>query len=206
VLPPGAPLRSDELRAAYDVGVSPLREALSRLAVERLVTSIGQRGFRVAPISAADVIDVMETRLIVERAALARSIRDGDVHWETGVVATYHSLSRVPIPHLPSDPLDLWVRHHKAFHMALLSACGSAWQMSFAELLFDQAERFRIIRAGRVPAPKLARDIDREHKQIVDAVLARNLDTALMSLEDHYRATTTHVLAALGKHEETVDD
>ena len=42
---PGSPLRSDELRSRYDVGISPLREALTRLTSERLVTSIGQRGF-----------------------------------------------------------------------------------------------------------------------------------------------------------------
>ena len=36
VLAPGEPLRSDELRSGYAVGISPLREALSRLLAERL--------------------------------------------------------------------------------------------------------------------------------------------------------------------------
>jgi GntR family transcriptional regulator, carbon starvation induced regulator len=49
---PGSPLRSDELRSRYDVGISPLREALTRLTSERLVTSIGQRGFRIPPLTA----------------------------------------------------------------------------------------------------------------------------------------------------------
>jgi hypothetical protein len=35
-LPPNAPLRSDDLRAGYDVGIGPLREALSRFVAERL--------------------------------------------------------------------------------------------------------------------------------------------------------------------------
>src|SRR4029078_7554831 len=47
---PGSPLRSDELRARYGVGVSPLREALTRLVSERLGTSGGQRGFPGAPL------------------------------------------------------------------------------------------------------------------------------------------------------------
>ena len=64
-LPPDTPLRSDELRAAYAVGISPLREALSRLVAERLVTAIGQRGFRVAPLTPDDVMDVTETRLVI---------------------------------------------------------------------------------------------------------------------------------------------
>ena len=72
---PGSPLRSDQLRARYDVGISPLREALTRLASERLVTAVGQRGFRVAPLTAYDVEDTMATRLVIEGEALARSIR-----------------------------------------------------------------------------------------------------------------------------------
>jgi hypothetical protein len=68
-LAPGSPLRSDQLRARYDVGISPLREALTRLVSERLVTSVGQRGFRVAPLTAYDVEDTMMTRIVIEREA-----------------------------------------------------------------------------------------------------------------------------------------
>ena len=82
-LPAGAPLRSDNLREAYDIGISPLREALSRLVAERLVTTVGQRGFRVAPLTTADVADTMETRVLIEGEALVRSIRRGGIDWET---------------------------------------------------------------------------------------------------------------------------
>src|SRR5580700_3759218 len=91
---PGSPLRSDELRARYDVGISPLREALTRLSSERLVTTVGQRGFRVAQLTAYDVEDTMATRLVIEGEALARSMERGDIAWETSVVAAFHALSR----------------------------------------------------------------------------------------------------------------
>lgn len=205
ILEPGAPLRSDELRASYKVGISPLREALSRLAVERLVTTIGQRGFRVAPILATDVVDVMETRLIIERAALARSIQEGGLDWETGIVASLHALSRVSIPQTPGDGAENWAKLHKAFHMALLSACRSEWQLSLAELLFDQSERFRIVRATKVPEPQLLRDTMEEHRMIVDAVLARDEKKALAALESHYRSTTNQVLSNLHEEAASVD-
>ena len=95
---PGSPLRSDELRSRYDVGISPLREALTRLTSERLVTSIGQRGFRIPPLTAYDVEDTTRTRIVIEREALASSIENGDIRWETAVVAAFHALSRNPIP------------------------------------------------------------------------------------------------------------
>lgn len=205
VLSPGSPLRSDELRTSYGVGVSPLREALTRLAAERLVTAVGQRGFRVAPITATDIVDVTETRLVIERAALTRSLREGDLKWERRVVASYHALSRIPIPHDPGSGAEIWANHHKAFHMALLSACGSEWQTDIAGLLFDQAERTRIVRAIEVPDTKLTRDVAIEHKEILEATLDRDVSRAIGALEAHYRATMQQALAAVKKRDANLD-
>lgn len=197
---PGAPLRSDELRARYEVGVSPLREALMRLLMEKLVTSVGQRGFRVAEIAAANVNDVLETRLVLERAALAKSLRQGDLEWEKRVVAAFHALNRVSIPHSRTDQnVELWSSCHREFHMAILAACNSPWQMSLSALLFDQSERFRLLRATRVEPFRLTRDTAKEHSRIVDAVLARDETAAIAALEEHYIATTQEVLRALGE-------
>lgn len=198
-LPPGAPLRSDELRARYGVGVSPLREALTRLASERLVTAVGQRGFRVAPLTAYDVEDTLATRIVIEREALAHSIARGDIAWETAVVAAFHGLSRNPIPKAPGPATEGWAMCHRQFHMALLSACGSRWQMELAGLLFDQAERQRMLRVKFAPQQKLKRDTVREHKQIFDAALSRDVKAAVRALEKHYEATASQVVAVLSR-------
>ena len=64
---------------------------------------VGQRGFRVAPLTIGDVVDTVETRLVIEREALARSIEHGDIEWETGVVAAFHTLSRIPDTEKPGS-------------------------------------------------------------------------------------------------------
>ena len=202
-LVPGAPLRSDELRLAYGIGISPLREALSRLVSERLVTSIGQRGFRVAPLTAEDVADVTETRLVIERHALARSIRDGDLAWEREIVSSYHALTRGPFPLGPGAGMEVWVGFHRQFHTALIAACGSRWQIEMASLLFDQAERYRAVRANHVPEQQLKRDVAAEHEEIYRATLARDAERALAALERHYRTTAEHVQSALRHAPET---
>jgi DNA-binding GntR family transcriptional regulator len=196
---PGVPLRSDELRARYEVGISPLREALTRLTAERLVTSVGQRGFRIPPLTAYDVEDTMLTRLIIEREALAHSIENGDIAWETAVVGAFHALSRNPIPKEPGQATEGWAICHRQFHMALISACGSRWQMELAGLLFDQAERHRMLRVKFAPAPKLKRDTVREHRQIFDAALARDVKAAVAALEKHYETTAKQVIAVLSR-------
>ena len=191
------PLRSDDLRKKYQVGISPLREALSRLVGERLVTTVAQRGFRVAALSAEDVLDIMETRLVLEREALSRSIQAGDIAWEREIVANYHALSRLAIPTGPGPNAELYTSFHRRFHMSLLGASGSRWQAELSEQLFDHAERYRVVRTVIVPRPKLIRDIAAEHQRLFDAVLSRNVRVALKALDHHYRATAQSAVAAL---------
>ena len=50
-LAPGTRLAMEQLKTAYGVGLSPLREALSRLSSQGLVEQLSQRGFRVAGVS-----------------------------------------------------------------------------------------------------------------------------------------------------------
>ena len=73
-LAPGARLGIAETAARYGVGATPLREALSRLAARGLVDAIGQRGFRVKPISRDDLADIVRIRTVIEREALRLSM------------------------------------------------------------------------------------------------------------------------------------
>src|SRR5690348_11997922 len=159
-LAPGTPLESDEVRLAYGIGISPLREALSRRVSERLVCRTGQRGCRVAARTSEGVVDLTETRLVIEKHALAHSIDVGDLAWEREIVSSYHVLSRGPFPLGVEPGLETWINYHRQFHMALIGACGSRWQIELASLLFDQAERCRAVRARHVPGQQLKRDVN----------------------------------------------
>lgn len=196
-LAPGMMLRSDWMREQYSVGISPLREALTRLSSERLIVAESQKGFRVAPIDASEVIDVLETRIMVETKALRRSIELGSVEWEGRILSAYHIMSRNKISMVGATGTEQWVAAHRNFHMMLLSASGSAWLLHLARLLFDQSERYRALRAAHAEGGNLARDIDLEHKRILDATLARDADLACDALIEHYTRTTNAVLKAL---------
>ena len=196
VLEPNAALPSTELCDAYGVGISPLREALSRLVAEHLVTSIEHRGFRVAPISVEDVVGTMEARILIESDALRRSIKYGDVAWEARIVAALHSLQRAPIPTGPGELAEAWAEAHREYHAALIGACNVAWLMKLAGLLFPQAERHRIYQA-RVEGPALLRDRPTEHDVLAKATIERNVTKAVRTLEEHYRYTADSVVRAL---------
>ncbi|EMA5278237.1 GntR family transcriptional regulator [Salmonella enterica] len=57
---PDEKLRMSLLTARYALGVGPLREALSQLVAERLVTVVNQKGYRVASMSEAELLDIFD--------------------------------------------------------------------------------------------------------------------------------------------------
>ena len=93
-LPPGMKLKLEALRERYDVSINTLRETLSRLAADGLVEAEGQRGFTVMPASLADLIDITETRRLLECHAARLSVERADLEWELRLVAAYHKLSQ----------------------------------------------------------------------------------------------------------------
>ena len=125
-LPPGSRLRIEGLRERYGVGASPLREALSQLAAEELVLRVDQRGFRVASAEPETLRDLIETRCLVETAALRAAIARGDAAWEERVLVAHHRLARTSRSAKPERfvPHPEWEAHHRAFHWRCWRAAG----------------------------------------------------------------------------------
>jgi GntR family transcriptional regulator, carbon starvation induced regulator len=192
-LPPGTKLRFEYLRKTYAVGLSPLREALSRLAENRLVVATGQRGFRVPSVSAHDIIDIAMVRKQVEGLALRLSISNGDDAWEASVVAARHKVTLLEKAG-KNVAEDIWESRHREFHRTLVSACQSDCLLHLHGLLSDQFDRYRRLSAkSRLPtAPRSL-----VHQRILDAVLDRNADLAVKLLTDHIDEATKLIVAGL---------
>jgi DNA-binding GntR family transcriptional regulator len=198
----GSRLRFIELQARYGIGTSPIREALSRLAADRLVIQEVNRGFSVPPLSLEDFADITALRLSLERAAIRASIARGGEAWEEALVLAHHRLRRLGRPE--SDPEDEsipeeWERRHRAFHMALIAACQSPWTLHFCGVLYDQFDRYRR-RAGRDAATQAG--LSRQHDQLAEAAIAHDGERADSILEDHINTTARMVARRLGSRVE----
>ena len=196
VYTPGEKLRVEHLRQQYQIGAGTLREALSRLVGDTLVVAQEQRGFRVAPLSLADLEDLTRTRILMESEALRQSIAAGDDAWEARVVAAFHTLGRVEERlnrKVPSSLADEWEHRNGAFHRALLSACLSSWLQRFLDILYHQSERYRRISLITQTIP---RDVHAEHGAIFEAALARDTKKAV-SLNAHHIVLTLEAIRAL---------
>ncbi|WP_175950872.1 GntR family transcriptional regulator [Burkholderia sp. BCC0405] len=201
-LKPGEKLRVEVLQRDLSLSSTPVREALNRLTTEGLVTFEENRGFRTAPITASDLRDITRLRLLVESEALSDSMVCGDDAWEANVVAANYRLTqheqRIAAGEIERG--EPWTVLHKAFHMALLSACSYPRILKTCDQLFDQSERYRRF-ATRVRV--LKRDVSAEHQAIMEAVLARNTKLAVDLLGHHIAKTGENVAKILGEAQTT---
>ena len=188
VLKPGLKLKIEDLTQRYNVGSSPVREALSLLTSDALVARSDQRGFRVVEASTEEFDELLKTRLWVEQRALEESIAHGGTQWEEDIILATYRLSRVS--RSSSDKMFVanedWEVLHKHFHMALISACGSSIVLKFFDQLYDRNTRYRHLSA---PSAYPKRTINTEHADLSDAVLARDSEKAVRLLINHYSTT-----------------
>jgi DNA-binding GntR family transcriptional regulator len=197
-LKPGERLRVEVLQRDLSLSSTPVREGLNRLTAEGLVLFEENKGFRTAPITASDLRDITRLRLVVEADALIDSIKCGDDAWEAQIVAANYRLTqhdqRIDAGEIERG--EPWTILHKAFHMALLSACTYPRILGLCDQLFDQTERYRRF-ATRVALVK--RDVSNEHRDIMDAVLARDTKVAVELLTAHIATTGSNVANVLSQ-------
>lgn len=194
---PEAKLSIAVLAERYGSSSAPVREALSRLAAEGLVTRRGQRGYWAAPISSAEFIEVSRLREMLEVDAFRQSVELGDLDWEAEIAGARHRelavRSRAGLSE--TEQAVARTRENRRFHMALISACPSKWQLRFISTLYDQSERFRRL-ALNAQTENSQPKVD-EHQQIMNSAFKRDVKTACELLRLHIRHSNEEVIKAL---------
>lgn len=188
-IPPGTKLHIQRLSEQFGLSATPMREGLTRLASSGLVESVGQRGFRVQPMSLSDLQDIQRMRHLVEGEALRLAIAHGDVAWEQGIVSALHGLKSLGIASHETLPEGepVFDRLHRQFHAALLAGCGSSRLLAAHAELHDQVYRYRIV-MRLVPRRKSV--TDRDHAALARHALARDAQAACTALHAHIDLTT----------------
>lgn len=201
VLPPGAKLKILLLKARYDCGATPIREALNRLSMERFVVHSANRGFTVAPISLADFDDIAQTRCMLYSLMIPLSIEHGDNDWEERVVLALHRLNR--IMGIRPEPLDENPRRrqaHKYFHRSLVAAAPSNFLIEMLDILFDFSDRYRLL-VERIAAGELSHQAPQQHEELANLVVARKAREAVRLAEAHVMTTANLLRSHIAKVE-----
>lgn len=195
-LPAGSKLKLEALVQHYEIGMSPLREALARLVGDQLVKTEDQRGFWVAQLSLAELDDISRVRNLIETEALRMSIEQGDASWEARVRVSFAALTEIEqvvsgySDAVPAESVALWEESNRSFHNSLISACDSPWLVKLQELLYHQAERYRRVSLSTSRGKRFVHD---EHQAIFDAAIERNAVKACRLTQEHLMRTYDEV-------------
>ncbi|MEU3460795.1 GntR family transcriptional regulator [Streptomyces sp. NPDC006733] len=184
---PGEALKPQDLAKERGVSLAVVREALVRVVGEGLADRLPNRGFAVPAFTDRRWQEIAEARRTIEPVVLRLSVERGDVDWEARVRAAHHRLTRTA-PYVPEEGAyysSAWSEAHRVFHRTLLEGCGNPVLLATFDRMWTASELARRWSAHRDPD----RDGAAEHRQLEEAALARDADTAAEVLTHHLTQT-----------------
>ncbi len=192
-LPPGAPLSEKELTERFGVSRTPVREALIRLAEERLVDIFPQSGTFVSRIPVAALPEAVIVRKALEQAALELCLARID---DSGLAALERLIARSEAMAGIGDQ-DAFHAADEAFHEAIATFGGhpGIWRVaSQAKTQIDRCRRLTLPKPGRMA------HVVAEHGAILEAIRLRDIQAARAALDDHLSALLPDVEALRGTY------
>jgi DNA-binding GntR family transcriptional regulator len=189
-LPPGTPLREDDLMRELDIGRTPLREAVKRLELENLVTVLPRRGTRVTEVDIADIVHITELRAELEgKAAELAALRldDGERERAESLRRALDDANGAPEALMSLD---------EDVHRLVWEACGNPYMDAALERLFALSLRIWYLVLDRVPG--LASSVH-DQRLMLDALIARDGQRARTLMRDHVLAFQREVLVAFSR-------
>ncbi|MBL8687861.1 MAG: GntR family transcriptional regulator [Rhodospirillaceae bacterium] len=187
----GSAVSEAELALALGLGKAPVRAALARLAQDGLVTSVARRGWRIASVTLADILDVfrlrrqlepMAARLATERGVDSVLLKRLDVGCKAGYTPGDAASQRV------------FLAANRAFHLAIAEAAGSPRLLRMLSNLLDEAERALLL---GLALRDRSDEIQHEHQALIDAMAKGDAATAEEIVIEQIDEARDMVVAAL---------
>jgi DNA-binding GntR family transcriptional regulator len=191
-LAPGTVLREDELMREMEIGRTPLREAVKRLALENLVAVQPRRGTFVSAVEAADIENISEVRAELEGFAAELAALRMDRGTRGGAEQLLEEIDEVTEPH----EQEWLMRFDERIHRFTWEAAGNPYLMETLERYFTHSLRIWYLVLDRVPGLGHA-----VHDQVhlIEALLAGDGPRARDVMREHVRAFQREILAAFGE-------
>ncbi len=190
-LRPRDPIRQDTIAHRFGVSRVPLREALKTLEAEGQVVYRPHRGYSVAEMSLADLLEVYRLRELLESEAAEAAVRRFTDAELTRVTDAQHDVEEAA---RTGDVITM-IAANRRFHFAVLEPCGMPRLLRIVGTLWDATDAYRAVyynsEVNRVR-------VRREHEAIVGAVRRRDAAELTAALTAHRR----HAVESL---EETID-
>ena len=189
---PGEKIKGEYLKNKLQVGLSPIREALSRLASGIFVEATDNTGFRVAVLNERYVLDGFMSYAMIESLLLKEAIEHGDDAWEAEIMGNLYRLSKVETTKKVS--YQQWGELNNKFHDSLIAGC----QLAILKRMRQECLLFKDWCYG-LAYPYKERAVMEvshdEHAKIAELACARKTEPACAILYNH----TLHSMNEINK-------
>lgn len=189
-LPPGSPLRLEELAERLGMSISPVREAVRRLESLGLAVHVPHRGARVSEVDVDDLHDTYEARSALETLAVRRAaarFTDDDEQRARAHLAEFEAA------HERGDGRAARAEH-AGFHFTLYEASGSEWLVRLIRPAWENCERYRTTSLQS----EIWSDRRAEHDRILGACIRHDADAAAAELATHLELTANLIARRMG--------
>lgn len=190
VLRAGEQVKQDALAAQLGTSRVPLREALKILEGEGQVTYHPHRGYFVANLSAEDLVEVYRIRQLLEDEAVALAIPQLTA---ADVAEIALAMDAVEAAGEAGD-VPAMTAANRHFHFLLIERAGLPRLTRLIRQLWDATDAYRSIYFAE-PVNRL--QVDREHRQILDAIRERDIPRTIALLNTHRDHAVRRVTKAL---------
>ena len=185
-IPPGSPLVESELMEGIGVGRTPLRDAIHRLEMQRLVTIYPRRGTFATEINIGDLALITDVREELEALAAAQAAERAT---DLDRAAITRLLARVERPGT-RKPIDL----DTAIHRTIYAAAHNRFLADTAEMYHNLSLRLWHLYMERMA--DITSHVE-EHRNLLGAILRRDGDAAAVAARAHVRRFESSVSAVI---------
>ena len=194
---PGEKISVDQIVEGFGVSRTPVTNALQRLAKERLVEILPQRGTFVTELTARDVSELFDIRLMIELHAAEHAL-------ETGKIAQFLNDVKSPMVGMKQAMVnddygdyDTFVAHDRDLHLALVKCTGN---QHLIDIYSDMNVHIYVARAHYMDSVEKARQACIEHEDILRAFRDGQSDQIRQALRNHIETVKERVLEILDRH------
>ncbi|MEU3721583.1 GntR family transcriptional regulator [Streptomyces sp. NPDC031705] len=174
----GVLLTEGELAVAVGVSRTPVREALLRLETEGLLRLYPKKGALVLPVSAQEIADVVETRLLVEEFTVRRAVPAPPALLER-LTRLLEELRR----YAARGDLAAMTTADRCFHAEIVRNAGNEILSRLYDQLRDRQLRMGVALLHAHPE-RVERTLE-EHAEILDALRAGDAEAAAAAVRGH---------------------
>lgn len=178
----GQKLNEVALSKELNISRTPIREALKQLELEGLVKSIPNKGVYVLGFSQRDIDDMLEIRYALEGLAIQFAIERINDEEQAKIKEVYDLMEF----YAEKGDQEKFNEINIAFHEAIYRCTQSKY---FEQLLTDINYYIHVTSRHSIRQPDRLISAAQEHREIYEAIVARDKELAKEKIQNHIRKT-----------------